>query len=137
MRDVEEPQGVLRQAKSLGIGLSIDDFGTGYSSLGRLRQLPAETLKIDRSFITRLESNADNRAIVRTIIALAHNLGLKVVAEGTETLEEVNELLAMDCEYAQGYLFSRPVDETTAKHLLSEGHCGNKPASRAAAGSQL
>jgi len=110
---------VLRQAKALGVRLSIDDFGTGYSSLSRLRHFPIDTLKIDRSFISSIDTDADNRAIVRTIVALAHNFGLKVVAEGTETVEEVNELLAINCEYAQGYFFSRPVDEATATQLLS------------------
>jgi EAL domain-containing protein (putative c-di-GMP-specific phosphodiesterase class I) len=137
MRDAEKPENVLRQAKSLGVRLSIDDFGTGYSSLSRLRHFPADTLKIDRSFISRMDIDADNRAVVRTIVALAHNLGLTVVAEGTETLEEVNELLAIDCEYAQGYFFSRPVDEQTALHLLRTGLCGKRSSSRVAAANPL
>ena len=116
---------ILRQAKALGVRLSIDDFGTGYSSLSRLRHFPIDTLKIDRSFISHIDTDADNRAIVRTIVALAHNFGLKVVAEGTETVEEVNELLAINCEYAQGYFFSRPVDEATATQLLSTIQRGN------------
>ena len=137
MRDAEKPENVLRQAKSLGVRLSIDDFGTGYSSLSRLRHFPADTLKIDRSFISRMDIDADNRAVVRTIVALAHNLGLTVVAEGTETLEEVNELLAIDCEYAQGYFFSRPVDEQTALHLLRTGLCTQMSSSRVAAAKPL
>jgi len=116
---------ILRQAKALGVRLSIDDFGTGYSSLSRLRHFPIDTLKIDRSFVSNIDTDADNRAIVRTIVALAHNFGLKVVAEGTETVEEVNELLALNCEYAQGYFFSRPVDEATATQLLSTIQRGN------------
>ena len=132
MRDAGKTEGVLRQAKVLGVRLSIDDFGTGYSSLSRLRHFPTDTLKIDRAFISRMDTDADNRAIVRTILALAHNLGLAVVAEGTETLEEVNELLALDCEYAQGYFFSRPVDEASAAHLLRTGYCSQKPSSRVA-----
>ena len=137
MRDAEKPENVLRRAKSLGVRLSIDDFGTGYSSLSRLRHFPADTLKIDRSFISRMDIDADNRAVVRTIVALAHNLGLTVVAEGTETLEEVNELLAIDCEYAQGYFFSRPVDEQTALHLLRTGLCTQMSSSRVAAAKPL
>jgi predicted signal transduction protein with EAL and GGDEF domain len=132
MRDGGKPEGVLRQAKALGVRLSIDDFGTGYSSLSRLRHFPVDTLKIDRAFISRMDTDADNRAIVRTIVALAHNLGLKVVAEGTETVEEVNELLALNCEYAQGYFFSRPVDEGTAMHLLVSDRCDKTTSSRAA-----
>ena len=123
---------VLRQAKALGVRLSIDDFGTGYSSLSRLRHFPMDTLKIDRTFVSRMDADTDNRAIVRTIVALAHNLGLAVVAEGTETLDEVNELLALDCEYAQGYFFSRPVDETTAIHLLRSDRCSQQTSSRSA-----
>jgi EAL domain-containing protein (putative c-di-GMP-specific phosphodiesterase class I) len=131
MRDAEKPEGVLRQAKSLGVRLSIDDFGTGYSSLSRLRHFPADTLKIDRTFISRMDIDADNRAVVCTILALAHNLGLTVVAEGTETLGEVNALLGIDCEYAQGYFFSRPVDGETALHLLRTGLCGERAAAHA------
>ena len=132
MRDAGKTEDVLRQARSLGVRLSIDDFGTGYSSLSRLRHFPTDTLKIDRAFISRMDTDADNRAIVRTILALAHNLGLTVVAEGAETLEEVNELLALDCKYAQGYFFSRPVDEASAAHLLRTGYCSQKPSSRVA-----
>jgi len=79
-----------------------------------------------------MDTDADNRAIVRTIIALAHSLGLRVVAEGTETLEEVNELLKLDCEYAQGYFFSRPVDEATATQMLMTVQCGRTTRIRAA-----
>jgi EAL domain-containing protein (putative c-di-GMP-specific phosphodiesterase class I) len=124
---------ILRQAKALGVRLSIDDFGTGYSSLSRLRHFPIDTLKIDRAFVSRMDSDDDNRAIVRTIIALAHNLDLDVVAEGTETLEEVNELLGFACEYAQGYFFSRPVDETAALNLLKSNYPSGKEFRRAAA----
>jgi diguanylate cyclase (GGDEF)-like protein/PAS domain S-box-containing protein len=118
MGDAERIGALLRQAKALGVRLSIDDFGTGYSSLGRLRQFPIDTLKIDRTFVSRMDVDPDNRAIVRTIVALAHNFGLTVVAEGTETVEELNELQAINCEYVQGYFFSRPVDELAAANLL-------------------
>ena len=132
MCDKGKPEGVLQKAKALGLHLSIDDFGTGYSSLSRLRQFSVNTLKIDRTFVSSMDTDADNRAIVRTIIALAHSLGLRVVAEGTETLEEVNELLKLDCEYAQGYFFSRPVDEATATQMLMTVQCGQTPRRRAA-----
>jgi len=132
MGDKGKPEGVLQKAKALGLHLSIDDFGTGYSSLSRLRQFSVNTLKIDRTFVSSMDTDADNRAIVRTIIALAHSLGLRVVAEGTETLEEVNELLKLDCEYAQGYFFSRPVDEATATQMLMTVQCGQTPRRRAA-----
>ena len=117
------PEGVLSQAKSLGVQLSIDDFGSGYSSLSRLRHFQGDTLKIDRAFVSQMDSDAGNRAIVYTIVGLAHNFGLKVVAEGIETLEELDELVAVGCEYAQGYYFSRPVNEEEAVRLLSDGLC--------------
>src|SRR5437016_4873775 len=132
MGDKGKPEGVLQKAKALGLRLSIDDFGTGYSSLSRLRQFSVNTLKIDRTFVSSMDTDTDNRAIVRTIIALAHSLGLRVVAEGTETLEEVNELLKLDCEYAQGYFFSRPVDEVTATQMLMTVQCRTTTRSRAA-----
>jgi PAS domain S-box-containing protein len=132
MGDNGKPEGALQKAKALGLRLSIDDFGTGYSSLSRLRQFSVDTLKIDRTFVSCMDTDANNRAIVRTIIALAHSLGLRVVAEGTETLEEVNELLRLNCEYAQGYFFSRAVDEATATHMLMTVHCGKTTRSRAA-----
>ncbi len=131
MADPNKSEGILCQAKALGVGLSIDDFGTGLSSLSRLRHFPVDILKIDRAFVSHMDTDADNRAIVRTIIGLAHSFGLKVVAEGTETIEEVNELIALGCEFAQGYLFSRPVDEAAATQLLANG-LGLKKAAKAA-----
>jgi len=118
MSDAEKSGHVLSQLKALGVRFSIDDFGTGYSCLSRLRQLPVDTLKIDRSFISHMESDADSLEIVRTILVLAHNLGLKVVAEGAETEQHVNLLRQLDCEMAQGYFFSRPADEQTIQKLL-------------------
>ena len=108
MGDTEKSGQVLSQLKGLGVHLSIDDFGTGYSSLSRLRRIPVDTLKIDRVFIMNMDSDPENREIVRVIITLAHNLGLKVVAEGAETEEHVKQLKQLNCEKAQGYFFSRP-----------------------------
>jgi predicted signal transduction protein with EAL and GGDEF domain len=105
--------------KALGVRLSIDDFGTGYSSLSRLRRIPVDTLKIDRAFISHMDSDPESREIVRTIIMLAHNLGLKVVAEGSETEEHVNLLKQLNCEMAQGYFFSRPADDQAMLKLLA------------------
>jgi PAS domain S-box-containing protein len=119
MGDAEKSGHVLAQLKALGVRLSIDDFGTGYSSLGRLRRIPVDTLKIDRAFISNMESDPENREIVRAIIVLAHNLGLKVVAEGTETEEHVNLLRQLNCEMAQGYFFSRPADDHAMLKLLA------------------
>ena len=130
MGDAEKSGLVLAQLKALGVRLSIDDFGTGYSSLSRLRRIPVDTLKIDRAFISNMDSDKENREIVRAIIVLAHNLGLKVVAEGTETEEHINLLKQLNCEMAQGYFFSRPADHHAMLKLLA----GNRSASAAAAG---
>jgi PAS domain S-box-containing protein len=122
MGDAEKSGHVLAQLKALGVRLSIDDFGTGYSSLSRLRRIPVDTLKIDRAFISNMDTDPENREIVRAIIVLAHNLGLKVVAEGTEKEEHIALLKQFNCEMAQGYLFSRPADDQTMLKLLASNH---------------
>jgi len=109
----------LKQLKALGIGLSIDDFGTGYSSLSYLHQMPIDTLKIDRSFVNNVEFDPEKIEIIRTIIALAWNLGMNVVAEGVETKKQMYQLQALKCEFGQGYFFSKPVDSQMAEALLS------------------
>src|SRR5580700_2311980 len=118
MGDAEKSGQVLAQLKALGVRLSIDDFGTGYSSLSRLRRIPVDTLKIDRAFIMNMDSDSENREIVRIIITLAHNLGLKVVAEGAETEAHIRLLKQLNCEMAQGYHFSRPADDQAMSRLL-------------------
>jgi PAS domain S-box-containing protein len=120
MGDAERTIRVVNELKKLGLRFSIDDFGTGYSSLSYLGRFPMDTLKIDRSFVSNLKSNPENREIIRTIIGLARNLGMDVVAEGTETLEEISYLKTLDCEFAQGYFFSKPVDNVAALALLRE-----------------
>ena len=122
MGDAEKSGLVLAQLKALGVRLSIDDFGTGYSSLSRLRRIPVDTLKIDRAFISHMDRDLESREIVRIIIMLAHNLGLKVVAEGTETQEHINLLKQLNCEMAQGYFFSRPGDDQAMLALLGSDH---------------
>jgi diguanylate cyclase (GGDEF)-like protein/PAS domain S-box-containing protein len=111
---------MLARLKAAGVGLCMDDFGTGYSSLSYLHRFPLDTLKIDRSFVMRVGGGGDAEPIVRTIAALAHNLGLAVVAEGVETAEQLEELRGLRCEYAQGYLFSRPLDAADADRLLED-----------------
>jgi EAL domain-containing protein (putative c-di-GMP-specific phosphodiesterase class I) len=111
---------VVEGMKRLGVRLSIDDFGTGYSSLSYLRRFPMDTLKIDRSFVHKLASNPENLEIVRTIVSLARNLGMDVVAEGAETADEIAHLKALDCDFSQGYFFSKPVDSKEADNLLRE-----------------
>ena len=109
---------VLTELHEMGIKLAIDDFGTGYSSMAYLKQLPVDELKVDKSFIIGLDQDESNDAIVRSTIDLAHNLGLKVVAEGIET-EVVNELLRKyQCDMAQGFHLSRPVSAEKIVELL-------------------
>jgi PAS domain S-box-containing protein len=118
MDNAERTIGIVNGLKNLGVRLSIDDFGTGYSSLSYLRRFPIHTLKIDRSFVQNLPSNPENLEIVRTIIALARNLGMDVVAEGAETEDEIKQLKVLECDFGQGYFFSRPVDSEEADDLL-------------------
>ena len=110
MDNADQAVRLLKELKALGVQLSIDDFGTGYSSLGYLHRFPVNTLKIDRSFVGRIGEAAENIEIVRTIVSLAENMGMEVVAEGVETLSQLAQLRKLDCKYGQGYLFSRPVD---------------------------
>ena len=109
----------LEQLRELGIELSIDDFGTAYSSLSRLKQLPLNTLKIDQSFVRDLGKDPDDDALVRTIITMAHNLNLKVVAEGVETEMQYQFVKQHGCDIVQGYLFGKPVSFTQIQQLLS------------------
>jgi len=109
---------MLMQLRSLGIKLSMDDFGTGYSSLSYLHRFPIDTLKIDRSFISN-QAEAGETGIVRTIIMLARDLGMNVVAEGVETCEQLSYLRSLDCELGQGYYFSHPVNVAEITSLLS------------------
>jgi diguanylate cyclase (GGDEF)-like protein/PAS domain S-box-containing protein len=117
MENIEQCSAKLNLLKSAGVGIAIDDFGTGYSSLSYLARLPVSSLKIDRSFIIDMTNNPDHMAIVSTIISLAHSLNLTVIAEGVETLEQLNLLKLLKCDEAQGYLFSRPlpVEEVVTK----------------------
>ena len=99
----------LAELKGIGVRLAIDDFGTGYSSLAYLRRLPIDKLKIDRSFVAPIETDATARQITATIVSLGRTLGLEVLAEGVETEGQSGHLRAMGCDSAQGYLFARPV----------------------------
>jgi diguanylate cyclase (GGDEF)-like protein/PAS domain S-box-containing protein len=119
MGDAEKAGRVFAELKALGVAISIDDFGTGYSSLSRLHRFPVDSLKIDRAFISNMESDTESCEIVRLIVTLAHSLGLKVVAEGTETIEQVDHLKQLGCEMAQGYFFSKPADHNVISELLA------------------
>jgi diguanylate cyclase (GGDEF)-like protein/PAS domain S-box-containing protein len=124
MENAEIATAMLRQLRSLGVQLSIDDFGTGYSSLSYLHRLPVNNLKIDRSFVSQMRPGNENSEIVRTIITLARNLGMEVVAEGIETEEQLAQLKALACDYGQGYLLSKPVTAETATALLQSNFGG-------------
>jgi diguanylate cyclase (GGDEF)-like protein len=120
MANVEETITTLNKLKDMGIRLSIDDFGTGYSSLSYLKRFPIDTLKIDQSFIREITTSSDDSAIASTIIAMAHNLRLNVIAEGVETIEQANILLDKECDDVQGYFFSRPLCESDFCQLLTK-----------------
>ncbi len=121
MEDAESAATMLLQLRALGVQLYIDDFGTGYSSLGYLHRFPVDALKIDRSFISRMGTNGENSEIVKTVMTLARNLDIDVVAEGVETAEQLAQLRAMGCKHGQGqgYFFSKPVDSKTARALIA------------------
>jgi len=118
MDDVEHLIFVLGQLRARNIRLSIDDFGTGYSSLSYLHRFPIDYLKIDRAFISGIGANSKNCQIAATIISLAHQLGIKAIAEGVETLNHLQHLQKLACEEAQGYLFSKPLDLAAAETLI-------------------
>jgi diguanylate cyclase (GGDEF)-like protein/PAS domain S-box-containing protein len=116
--DVWAAEATLRRMQGLGVEWSLDDFGTGYSSLSYLHRLQADTVKIDRSFVSRMGGDPHGAEMVRAIVALAHNLGMDVVAEGVETTDQLAQLLAIGCEYAQGFYFSKPVSAVAAEALI-------------------
>ncbi|PHX54380.1 EAL domain-containing protein [Tychonema bourrellyi FEM_GT703] len=124
VENVKKANIVLAELKAKKIRLSIDDFGTGYSSLSYLHRFPLDTLKIDRSFVSRLGTSEDGNdgsqhlQIVRAIVTLAHNLGLEAIAEGVETAEQLAQLRELECELAQGYWFSKPLDGNAITEML-------------------
>ena len=120
MADPERALAIFRQLKALGVRLSLDDFGTGYSSLSHLRRLPIDTLKIDRSFVSAMDRDADKRQIAEVVVMLARTLGMDVVAEGVETQAELDLLRAMGSQYVQGYFYHRPLDPSAATEALRQ-----------------
>ncbi|MEZ5673195.1 MAG: EAL domain-containing protein [Thiotrichaceae bacterium] len=120
MAEWETVEKSLLNFKALDIKISIDDFGTGYSSLAYLTRFPADTLKIDKSFVLQMESEPQSIAVVETIIVLAHNLKKDVIAEGVETIEQLRHLQSLGCEFGQGYLFSKPLSSEEATLLLAK-----------------
>ena len=121
MEDVEETVRHVNRMREYGLQIVIDDFGTGYSSLSYLQRLPIDTLKVDRSFVSRIQNTPDgNRNIVEAIISLAHRLDMIVVAEGVENLEQYTILLNMKCQFGQGYLFSKPMAQKDVDKLIDK-----------------
>ena len=121
MHDVQSATLILKKLKELGVQLTMDDFGTGYSSLSYLKQFPFDKMKIDQSFVREITSDPDSATIVRTIIAMAHSLNLRAVAEGVETEGQLSYLRSHGCEEMQGFYFSRPVPSGAFEQLLREG----------------
>jgi EAL domain-containing protein (putative c-di-GMP-specific phosphodiesterase class I) len=129
MHDSSATATVLETLKSMGVQLALDDFGTGYSSLSYMKRFPIDTLKIDQSFVRNLASDADDASIVNAVINMGSSLHMLVVAEGVETLEQLNLLRAQDCPEAQGYYFSHPVAAPGIAQMLKGG--ARRSASRA------
>ena len=115
MSDPEFAANMLRRLRAIGVQIGIDDFGTGYSSLSYLRRFPIDTLKIDRSFVQRIQADTRDWEIIQTIVRLAHNLAMDVVAEGVETHEQRHQLQSLGCELGQGFYFSQAVAGPTSK----------------------
>jgi EAL domain-containing protein (putative c-di-GMP-specific phosphodiesterase class I) len=118
VKALEGNTGALSRLREMGVGISIDDFGTGYSSLAYLKRLPADALKIDRSFVEGLGEDIEDTAIVGMVIELAHTLGMEAVAEGVETEGQAALLAEMGCDMAQGYLYSKPLPPEVVPAVL-------------------
>ena len=126
MHDAPQLVAMLDELKELGVKIAVDDFGTGYSSLSYLKRFPVDRLKVDRSFVEHMTTEADDATIVRAIIALGHNLGLKVVAEGVETAQQARALRAYQCDEAQGFLFARAVSARDIPRLVTRSIPGQR-----------
>jgi EAL domain-containing protein (putative c-di-GMP-specific phosphodiesterase class I) len=125
MYDPDRVSEVLARLTQMGVRFSIDDFGTGYSSLGYLRRLPVDELKIDKSFVLEMTTDESDALIVRSTIDLAHNLGLRVVAEGIENLETYRQLARLGCDMAQGFYLGRPMAPAALEYWLTQPLAGN------------
>jgi diguanylate cyclase len=119
--DLPRARAAVEELRAMGVMIAIDDFGTGFSSLSQLRQLPVDEIKIDRSFVTRMETDRQDAVLVRSIIDLGRNLGLRVTAEGVETERVKNTLAGYGCDYAQGFHVGRPAVASGCRQYLSSG----------------
>jgi EAL domain-containing protein (putative c-di-GMP-specific phosphodiesterase class I) len=120
MQDIRETARQLKELKKLGVSVSLDDFGTGYSSLSYLEELPIDNLKIDRKFVQRMNGADNTRTLVQSMVGLAHGLGMRAVAEGVETAEQLELLKAMGCDRAQSFMLGRPAPAPAIQALLAE-----------------
>jgi EAL domain-containing protein (putative c-di-GMP-specific phosphodiesterase class I) len=118
MQDVDQAVETMKELQNLGVQLSIDDFGTGYSSLSALKTFPVARLKIDKSFISDLSTNENDKAVASAVISLGQKLNLRVIAEGVETDDQVAFLREHNCDEMQGYYFSKPIAAQTIEELL-------------------
>ena len=124
MQDIEAATQTVQRLHDIGTSLAIDDFGTGYSSLNYLKKFPIDTVKVDRSFVMDIPKSEDDMAITSAVIAMAHQLKMSVVAEGVETHAQRKFLENHDCEYAQGYLFGKPMPMEEIRAALARGSLG-------------
>lgn len=115
MENAEAAAAKMLQLREIGIHIHIDDFGTGYSSLSHLHRFPITALKIDRTFVSRLTANGENKEVITTIVSLAKSLNLEVIVEGIELIHQLSKINNLNCHYGQGYLFSEP-KEAEAMH---------------------
>ena len=120
MRDPAASLEIMKTFRAMDIHLVVDDFGTGYSSLSYLKRFPVDTLKVDKSFVDGLGKDPESTAIVTAILSLARSLGMKVIAEGIETQEQMTYLQGLNCDQGQGYHFSRPLSVETAEAILAQ-----------------
>jgi EAL domain-containing protein (putative c-di-GMP-specific phosphodiesterase class I) len=116
----EHALSILKQIRKMGLTVTMDDFGTGYSSLSYLRDIPLSGLKVDRSFVKDINKDENANKLIGSIVSMAHGLGLEVVAEGVEDMIQANHLIALGCEYLQGYYYSRPVPAQEVVSMLHD-----------------
>jgi len=126
LHNADSAVNILNEIRNTGVTISIDDFGTGYSSLGYLKRLPIDVLKIDRSFVQDITNDPNDASLVMAIISLAHNLRLKIVAEGVETVEQLKLLHLLRCDEWQGFLFSKPITFDKFRELILEAKASLK-----------